>query len=178
MSGEAGSWGELGLFGKPNTRDITMTMARDFSREKKYPNTVTINLPLESWVSCEAKNTHDEISFSSSENRGKEPIFYEFLAITENNHVKVGEVVPELEEISLDLNLEFDPWVIKKRIEKSDVGHLARLLLAAGWVERHILPRWDGETIEKIEDGVGVAVWDCDTMSEHQLVFKKWPKGL
>jgi hypothetical protein len=50
MSGEAGSWGELGLFGKPNTRDITMTMARDFSREKKYPDTVTINLSLESQV--------------------------------------------------------------------------------------------------------------------------------
>ncbi|KAK7836137.1 g-type lectin s-receptor-like serine/threonine-protein kinase rlk1 [Quercus suber] len=33
--------------------------------------------------------------------------------------------------VSLELKLGHDPWVIKKRIRLSDIGHLARLLLAA-----------------------------------------------
>ncbi|KAE8098889.1 hypothetical protein FH972_016920 [Carpinus fangiana] len=80
-------------------------------------------------------------------------------------------------EVSLELKLGFDPWVIKKTVQTSDVGDLAKLLLPAGLVRQHILPMWDAETIEKIKDGLGVVVWDCDTNSEHQMDFKQWKSG-
>jgi hypothetical protein len=65
--------------------------------------------------------------------------------------------------VSLELKLGIDPWVIKKRIKTSDIGDLSRLLLPADLVKKHILPLWNAERIEKIKDGVGVGVWDCDT---------------
>jgi hypothetical protein len=82
--------------------------------------------------------------------------------------------------VSLELKLsQYDPWVIKKTIVKSDLGHLSKLLLAADGVRRHILPHWDAESIEKknIKNGVRVPVWDCDTMSGYQLLFKRWESG-
>ncbi|KAK4603541.1 hypothetical protein RGQ29_012168 [Quercus rubra] len=79
--------------------------------------------------------------------------------------------------VSLKLKLGLNPWVIKKRIQLSDIGHLARLLLAADLVKGHILPQWDARRIEGIKNGVQVAVWDCDTKSEHQLTFKQWPSN-
>jgi hypothetical protein len=76
--------------------------------------------------------------------------------------------------VSLELKLDVDPWLIKKTIETSDLGHLSRLLLAADGVKKHILPKWDANRTESLRKGVQVCVWDCDTESEHQLVFKKW----
>jgi hypothetical protein len=76
--------------------------------------------------------------------------------------------------VSLELKLAVDPWLIKKTIETSDLGHLSRLLLAADGVKKHILPKWDANRTESLRKGVQVCVWDCDTESEHQLVFKKW----
>ena len=78
--------------------------------------------------------------------------------------------------VSLELKLgQYDPWVIKKTIVTSDLGHL--LLLAADGERRHILPHWDAERIENRKNGVRVSVWDCDTMSEYQLLFKRWESG-
>ncbi|GMY13310.1 putative B3 domain-containing protein At1g78640 [Fagus crenata] len=87
--------------------------------------------------------------------------------------------------VSLELKLGIDPWVIKKRIKTSDIGDMSRLLLPADLVKKHILPLWNTERIEKImgifcqliekiKDGVQVGVWDCDTKSEHQLLFQQW----
>ena len=49
----------------------------------------------------------------------------------------------ENNSVSLDLRLDLDPWVIKKRVEASDIGNLSRLLLAANLVKMHILQLWD-----------------------------------
>ena len=78
--------------------------------------------------------------------------------------------------VSLELKLGlFDPWVIKKRIVFSDINRAkSRLLLPKNLVEKHILPQWDARRIENIKNGVQVSVWDCDTNSEHQLLFKQW----
>ncbi|XP_062145845.1 B3 domain-containing protein At2g33720-like [Alnus glutinosa] len=76
--------------------------------------------------------------------------------------------------VSLELKLGVDPWVIKKTIETSDLGHLSRLLFARDGVKKHILLLWDANRIESLHEGVQVCVWDCDTKSEHQLVFKRW----
>jgi hypothetical protein len=79
--------------------------------------------------------------------------------------------------VSLELKLGVDPKVIKKTIKPSDLGHLSRLLLAGDAVKKHILPQWDANRIEGLHEGVQVCVWDCDTKSEHQLVFKRWPSN-
>ena len=79
-----------------------------------------------------------------------------------------------LNDVSLELRLGFDPWVIKKRIKTSDIGRFARLFLPTESVKKYVLPLWNAEHIEKIKDGVEVGVWDCDTGSEHQLLFKQW----
>ncbi|XP_062146077.1 B3 domain-containing protein At2g33720-like [Alnus glutinosa] len=79
--------------------------------------------------------------------------------------------------VSLELKLVVDPWVIKKTIETSDLGDLSRLLLARDGVKKHILPQWDANRIESLHEGVQVCVWDRDTKSEHQLVFKRWPSN-
>jgi hypothetical protein len=80
--------------------------------------------------------------------------------------------------VSLELKLGVDLWPIKKMITPSDLGKSSRLLLARDGVKKHILPQWDANRIESLhEEGVQVCVWDCDTKSEHQLVFKRWASG-
>ncbi|XP_059441983.1 putative B3 domain-containing protein At1g78640 [Corylus avellana] len=80
--------------------------------------------------------------------------------------------------VSLELKLDqYDPWAIKKTIVTSDLGYLSKLVLAEDSVRRHILPHWDAQCIENIKNGVSVPVWDCDTMSEYQLLFKRWESG-
>jgi hypothetical protein len=50
--------------------------------------------------------------------------------------------------------------------------------LATNSVNTHIFTLWDAKSIEKVKNGgVPVAVWDSDTMSEHQLLFKQWASG-
>jgi hypothetical protein len=78
------------------------------------------------------------------------------------------------EEMLSGVSLGVDLWAIKKMITTSDIGDSSRLLLATDGVERHILPLWDANRKESLHEGVQVCVWDCDTKSEHQLVFKRW----
>jgi hypothetical protein len=69
------------------------------------------------------------------------------------------------------LNLVFNPWVIKKRIGTEP---FAGIFLHEDLMKKHVLPLWDARLTEKIKDGVQVGVWDCDTNSEHQLLFQQW----
>ncbi|KAI7979276.1 putative B3 domain-containing protein [Camellia lanceoleosa] len=78
---------------------------------------------------------------------------------------------------STKLNLFEDPWKIKKTLTSSDVNeHLCRLLLPVEAAHNHITAEWGGDRVEQVEDMVGewVVVWDYDTGSEHELVFKRW----
>ncbi|KAK3430386.1 hypothetical protein EUGRSUZ_E01937 [Eucalyptus grandis] len=69
-----------------------------------------------------------------------------------------------------------DPWKIKKKLTKSDLGHLSRLLLPWGCVKIHVRDWMSPEMVERIEskDGMGVVVRDADTGDEHWLVFRYW----
>ncbi|KAE8717570.1 putative Mitochondrial transcription termination factor family protein [Hibiscus syriacus] len=70
-----------------------------------------------------------------------------------------------------------DPWVIKKGLFKSDLGDNSRLLLASELVESHILPHWDADRRAQIHNGLQVLIYDCDTNSEHAMIFKRWGNG-
>ncbi|KAL7183042.1 hypothetical protein ACSBR1_041681 [Camellia fascicularis] len=79
--------------------------------------------------------------------------------------------------VSTKLKLFEDPWKIKKTLTSGDVNeHLCRLLLPAGAVDKHIMAVWGGERVEHVNNmrGERVVVWDYNTGSEHELVFKKW----
>ncbi|XP_026420310.1 B3 domain-containing protein At2g33720-like [Papaver somniferum] len=69
------------------------------------------------------------------------------------------------------------PWEIKKKLKKSDVGKLSRLLLPRGMVEKHIFRYWDEERVQRWLDdidGYPMKVMEFDTLKVHELVFKNW----
>ena len=80
--------------------------------------------------------------------------------------------------VPMGLTLGFvggDPWVIKKRIDASDIDvQCGRLVLEKDLVKHHILTLWEPLRFIGLRYGAPVAVWDCDTKSEHQLRFKLW----
>ncbi|KAF8028665.1 hypothetical protein BT93_E1343 [Corymbia citriodora subsp. variegata] len=94
---------------------------------------------------------------------------------------KKGASECEVEEercsgISMELALRYDPYKIKKTLKKSDLVHLARLLIPRPSVTTHVLPYMDIERLRRVKSGKGadVIVWDADTCSEHGLVFACW----
>ncbi|GMJ06600.1 hypothetical protein HRI_004329300 [Hibiscus trionum] len=81
----------------------------------------------------------------------------------------------EIEELRMtELRLGHDPWCIKKKLTPSDLGNNARLMVAPELVKSHILPHWNDEQLTNIKAGLPVSVWDCDTNTQHGLVFKVW----
>lgn len=97
---------------------------------------------------------------------------------------KSKQPVPRREEeenhspggVSTELVLYEDPWKIKKKLKRSDVGNLSRLLLPQDCVETHVLRGMGEETVSRVEseEGMGVAVRDADTGDERRLVFHRW----
>ncbi|KAK8560886.1 hypothetical protein V6N13_026321 [Hibiscus sabdariffa] len=70
-----------------------------------------------------------------------------------------------------------DTWCIRKRLTVSDLSDMSRLLLASESVESHILSYWDEDRKAQNQKGLQVWVHDCDTNSEHAMVFKRWDNG-
>ncbi|XWS08154.1 hypothetical protein CRYUN_Cryun41cG0056000 [Craigia yunnanensis] len=87
-----------------------------------------------------------------------------------NKKLRVNKVV------STELRLGHDPWSIKKQLSESDIGNMSRLILASECVESHVFPFWNDDELTKIKEELEVSVWDCDTKTEHELVFKQWNK--
>ncbi|KAL5813050.1 hypothetical protein ACOSQ3_028000 [Xanthoceras sorbifolium] len=81
--------------------------------------------------------------------------------------------------VSTELELYSDPWTIKKRLTKSDLGGLSRLLIRTSLVREHVFPFMSTDAVQLVESGTGiiVCVWDHDTHSTHQLMFKKWSQS-
>ena len=82
---------------------------------------------------------------------------------------------------SMDWKLGFeDTWVIRKRIEASNTnGQWVSLFLETDLVKKHVLTNCKQNYIEDFitKYGVQVVVWDFDTKSEHQLIFKQRTNG-
>nr|POE55676.1 putative b3 domain-containing protein [Quercus suber] len=76
--------------------------------------------------------------------------------------------------------VEKDTWVIKKRVEASYSNEQwVRLFLETDLVKKHVLTELEQKYIEDFitKYGVQVVVWDFDTKSEHQLIFKQRTNG-
>ncbi|KAJ4705980.1 B3 domain-containing protein [Melia azedarach] len=78
--------------------------------------------------------------------------------------------------VSTKLEIYLDPWIIKKKLTPSDLGHMSRLMLKTSLVERHVFPLMDAGIVKEVKstEGLTVIVCDQDTDSLHNLVFKKW----
>ncbi|KAF8028663.1 hypothetical protein BT93_E1341 [Corymbia citriodora subsp. variegata] len=79
-------------------------------------------------------------------------------------------------DVSTELVLRYDPYKVKKKLKKSDLGHLSRLLILRAGVTTHLLPYLDEARVRRVESGEGadVVVWDVNTHSEHRPVFAYW----
>ncbi|KAF8028809.1 hypothetical protein BT93_E1460 [Corymbia citriodora subsp. variegata] len=100
-----------------------------------------------------------------------------------NGKQKAKKVASECEEeeerrngVSTELMLLFDPYEIKKKLTKSDLGYLSRLLIPRACVTTYVLPCMSEETVTRVmsSKGADVIVWDADTRSQHRLVFAFW----
>ncbi|CAK7350773.1 unnamed protein product [Dovyalis caffra] len=88
--------------------------------------------------------------------------------------------------VSTQLSLyHHDPFKIKKKMTRSDLGFSCRLLVSSDLVETHILPFLNKDQIKQVvgvgnqenqetKSGLKVWVWDMNTETIHQLVFKRW----
>ena len=73
-----------------------------------------------------------------------------------------------------------DTWVIKERVEANYSNEQwVRLFLETDLVKKHVLTELEEKYIEDFitKYGVQVVVWDFDTKSEHQLIFKQRTNG-
>ncbi|XWS08149.1 hypothetical protein CRYUN_Cryun41cG0055500 [Craigia yunnanensis] len=120
-----------------------------------------LNLGLDN--SCTSKKRERMENISSNDTRR--------ISSSRNKKLRVKKVV------STELRLGHDPWSIKKQLSESDISNMSRLMLASECVESHVFPFWNDDKLAKIKEGLEVSVWDCDTKTEHELVFKQWNKG-
>lgn len=72
----------------------------------------------------------------------------------------------------------YDHWCIKKKLFASDIGNNTRLLLPSQVVEDHVFKQWSDDQRSRIKaSGLLFSVWDCDTNTQHELLFKQWSNG-
>ncbi|KAL3739221.1 hypothetical protein ACJRO7_020600 [Eucalyptus globulus] len=81
-------------------------------------------------------------------------------------------------DVSTELTLRLYPGEITKKLTKSDVNHLARLLLPLDCLKA-MLHDMDEEMRRQVEstEGMGVGVVDLKTGNEYQFVFRRWGSG-
>ncbi|GAB4858990.1 hypothetical protein Ancab_010462 [Ancistrocladus abbreviatus] len=99
---------------------------------------------------------------------------------TDHNSDKSSSEVlemPEERNMRPPVQLNHDQWKIKKKLNKSDVNMLCRLLISKTVVNAYVLPEL--ETQEKrdrvrTKGGLKVMVWDCDTETQHPLTLEYW----
>ncbi|XP_050369223.1 putative B3 domain-containing protein At1g78640 [Argentina anserina] len=73
-------------------------------------------------------------------------------------------------------SIDYNPWVIKKKLTASDLGDLCRLLVPKSSTQKHILPFMNKSLNERVHSSNGqtVTVYDSDMNTKHELVFKYW----
>ena len=142
----------------------TQTLSCEFrtKREQKEVST-TLTLFDKSWV--------------SSNNKRKSTQKDEYAAATATATASNAQ---EEEEGTLSMTTlsAVSPWKVTKTLTKSDIGSSSRLLLHQSLVLTHIMAFFSADSVKKIEsNGLSVTVFDQDSKSDHELVFKKWPSS-
>ncbi|XP_071723449.1 gibberellin 2-beta-dioxygenase 6-like [Rutidosis leptorrhynchoides] len=86
------------------------------------------------------------------------------------------QIERNISDVSTELVFYDDPWRIRKKLTKSDLDQLSRLLLPQDCVKAHVLRWMKKEMVGKVEskEGMEVDVINEDTGGEHRLVFRYW----
>ncbi|XVF62262.1 hypothetical protein PTKIN_Ptkin08bG0203200 [Pterospermum kingtungense] len=129
-------------------------------------------------LSVELKLGYDDAcNYSKKRERMGIPCVARKASSRRNKRMKAGND-EEITAVSTELvGIGPDPWLIKKQLLQSDLGHLSRLMLSLEGLKDYVFPFWDVDKLARITEGVPVSVWDSDTSTEHQLVFRQWNKG-
>ncbi|KAK3430413.1 hypothetical protein EUGRSUZ_E02109 [Eucalyptus grandis] len=85
-------------------------------------------------------------------------------------------------DVSTELALYDDPWKIRKKLTKSDLYHLSRLLLPRDCVRTHVLRWMKKEMVGEVHSKEGMEVNVIKERTggtegkdqEHWLVFRYW----
>ncbi|KAL0013031.1 hypothetical protein SO802_000100 [Lithocarpus litseifolius] len=119
-------------------------------------------------------------SWVSSNNKRKRAQKDEYATATSVSHNSIVASNAQEEEgtSSMTTLSAVSPWKIKKTLTKSDIGSSSRLLLHQSLVHSHIMAFFSADSVKKIEsNGLSVTVFDRDSKSDYELVFKKWPSS-
>ncbi|KAM5583922.1 B3 domain-containing protein [Rosa sericea] len=105
-----------------------------------------------------------------------------FASTREEQHLPCALNQAEHRGLDLGLSLgsiDYDPWIIKKKLTVSDLGELSRLLLPKSLTQKHVLRFMNKSLNERVHSSNGelVTVYDCDMKTKHELVFKYWPSS-
>ena len=142
----------------------TQTLSCEFrtKREQKEVST-TLTLFDKSWV--------------SSNNKRKSTQKDEYAAATATATASNAQEEEEGTSSMTTLSA-VSPWKVTKTLTKSDIGSSSRLLLHQSLVLTHIMAFFSADSVKKIEsNGLSVTVFDQDSKSDYELVFKKWPSS-
>ena len=147
----------------------TQTLSCEF-RTKREQKEVSTALTLfdKSWV--------------SSNNKRKSTQKDEYATVTatsvSHNSIVASNAQEEEGTSSMTTLSAVSPWKITKTLTKSDIGSSSRLLLHQSLVRTHIMAFFSADSVKKIEsNGLSVTVFDQDSKSDYELVFKKWPSS-
>ncbi|XP_039169459.1 gibberellin 2-beta-dioxygenase 6-like [Eucalyptus grandis] len=79
-------------------------------------------------------------------------------------------------DVSTELVLQNDPWMIMKELTISDLNDLSWLLLPLGCLKAHVFPQMDEEMLRQVvsKEGMQVVGMDVDTGCKHWFVFRRW----
>ncbi|GAB4853652.1 hypothetical protein Ancab_017843 [Ancistrocladus abbreviatus] len=96
-----------------------------------------------------------------------------------NSNKSSSEVLERPEERNMrpPVQLNHEPWKIKKKLNKSDVNMLCRLLISKTVVHAYVLPELESQEKRdrvRTKGGLKVMVWDCDTETQHPLTLEYW----
>ncbi|XP_022752323.1 putative B3 domain-containing protein At1g78640 [Durio zibethinus] len=134
------------------------------------------NSPKVGGLSLQHNLGYDDTRTSKKRERVENPSSKRKVSSCRNKRNKV-EREEKNKAVGAELRVGHGPWCIKKQLFGSDLGNMSRLLLASEDVESHVFPFWNADQLTRIKEGLPVSVWDCDTRTEHELVFKQWNKG-
>ncbi|KAK6237257.1 hypothetical protein QUC31_002726 [Theobroma cacao] len=119
---------------------------------------------------------NDSNCTSKKRERMENPSSARGVSSSRNKRIKVDREEAKMLELT-ELRLAHDPYCIKKKLTESDLGNMSRLMLAEECIESHVFPFWNADQLAIIKEGLPVSVWDGDTQTEHELVFKRWNKS-
>ncbi|XP_075667428.1 B3 domain-containing protein At2g33720-like [Castanea sativa] len=171
----------------PITQNLLQTLENQ--NTQNYSTDLTLHCELHTKLNAcneeeeeEAMITDDDGTQNLLQTIESQTLSSEFHAKQEQKEVSTALTLFDKSWVSSNNNMTtlsaVSPWKIMKTLTKSDIGSSSRLLLHQSLVHAHIMAFFSADSVKKIEsNGLSVTVFDRDSKSDYELVFKKWPSS-